>query len=50
LKVNYENIVDFSALQIKIASPEDIVSWSHGEVKNQKQSTIVPQTRKRWSF
>ena len=27
-----KNIVDFSALQIKIASPEDIVSWSHGEV------------------
>lgn len=33
-----KNIVDFSALQIKIASPEDIVSWSHGEVK--KPETI----------
>ena len=33
-----KNIVDFSALQIKIASPEDIISWSHGEVK--KPETI----------
>jgi DNA-directed RNA polymerase subunit beta' len=33
-----KNIVDFSALQIKIASPEDIMSWSHGEVK--KPETI----------
>ncbi|HPS40697.1 MAG TPA: DNA-directed RNA polymerase subunit beta', partial [Candidatus Woesebacteria bacterium] len=33
-----KNIVDFSALQIKIASPEDILSWSHGEVK--KPETI----------
>ncbi len=29
-----KNIVDFSALQIKIASPEDILSWSYGEVKD----------------
>ncbi len=28
-----KNIVDFSALQIKIASPEQILEWSHGEVK-----------------
>jgi DNA-directed RNA polymerase subunit beta' len=33
-----KNIVDFSALQIKIASPADIMSWSHGEVK--KPETI----------
>ena len=33
-----KNIVDFSALQIKIASPEDIIGWSHGEVK--KPETI----------
>ncbi|KKU84112.1 MAG: DNA-directed RNA polymerase subunit beta' [Candidatus Pacebacteria bacterium GW2011_GWB1_47_8] len=32
------NIVDFSALQISIASPEEILSWSHGEVK--KPETI----------
>jgi len=28
-----KNIVDFSALQIKIASPEKILEWSYGEVK-----------------
>ncbi len=33
-----KQIVDFSALQIKIASPEIIKSWSHGEVK--KPETI----------
>ncbi|MGD9129450.1 MAG: DNA-directed RNA polymerase subunit beta' [Candidatus Woesebacteria bacterium] len=33
-----KNIVDFSALQIKIASPEEILSWSHGEIK--KPETI----------
>ncbi|MEA2056971.1 MAG: DNA-directed RNA polymerase subunit beta' [Patescibacteria group bacterium] len=29
-----KNIFDFSALQIKIASPEQILDWSHGEVKD----------------
>ncbi len=33
-----KQIVDFSALQIKVASPEIIKSWSHGEVK--KPETI----------
>lgn len=33
-----KNIVDFSALQIKIAGPDVILSWSHGEVK--KPETI----------
>jgi len=28
----FKNIVDFSGLQIKLASPEDILSWSTGEV------------------
>jgi DNA-directed RNA polymerase subunit beta' len=28
-----KNIIDFTALQIKIASPEDILDWSYGEVK-----------------
>ena len=32
------NIVDFSALEIRIASPDTIKSWSHGEVK--KPETI----------
>lgn len=33
-----KNLVDFSALQIKIADPDTILSWSHGEVK--KPETI----------
>ncbi len=33
-----KNIIDFSALQIKIASPDTIAEWSHGEVK--KPETI----------
>ncbi len=33
-----KQIVDFSALEIKIASPETIKSWSHGEVR--KPETI----------
>lgn len=33
-----KNVVDFSALQISIASPEEVMSWSHGEVK--KPETI----------
>jgi len=33
-----KRVVDFTALQIKIASPETIKSWSHGEVK--KPETI----------
>ena len=33
-----QNVVDFSALEIKIASPDTILSWSHGEVK--KPETI----------
>ena len=33
-----KQIVDFSALQILIASPETIKSWSYGEVK--KPETI----------
>ena len=33
-----KNIIDFNALQIKIASPDMIKSWSHGEIK--KPETI----------
>ena len=33
-----KNITNFSALEIRIASPETIKSWSHGEVK--KPETI----------
>ena len=29
---NFKNIIDFDGLKIKLASPADILSWSHGEV------------------
>lgn len=28
-----KNIIDFTALQIRLASPEEMLEWSHGEVK-----------------
>ena len=28
----FKSMTDFSGLQIKLASPEEILSWSHGEV------------------
>ncbi len=28
----FKNMVDFTGLQIKLASPQDILDWSHGEV------------------
>ena len=28
----FKNMIDFSGLQIKLASPEEVLSWSHGEV------------------
>ena len=31
-------IKDFDAIRITIASPEEIRSWSFGEVKNRRQS------------
>ncbi|KKU67965.1 MAG: DNA-directed RNA polymerase subunit beta' [Microgenomates group bacterium GW2011_GWC1_47_20] len=39
-----KNIVDFAGLQIKLASPEEILSWSHGEVL--KPETINYRTQK----
>ena len=39
-----KNLVDFNTLTIKIASPEDIASWSHGEVT--KPETINYRTLK----
>jgi DNA-directed RNA polymerase subunit beta' len=43
-KANFANIVDFSGLKITLASPEDIKSWSHGEVT--KPETINYRTLK----
>lgn len=37
-----KNIVDFKTLTIKLASPQDILGWSHGEVK--KPETINYRT------
>lgn len=39
-----KNIVDFAGLQIRLASPEDILSWSHGLVT--KPETINYRTQK----
>ncbi len=38
------NIVDFTGLQIRLASPEDIKKWSHGQVT--KPETINYRTQK----
>jgi len=32
---------DIKQLQFRLASPEKVMSWSNGEVKNQKLLTIV---------
>ena len=38
------NVVDFKSMRISVASPEDILSWSHGEVL--KPETINYRTQK----
>ena len=38
------NIADFDAVRLSIASPEDILDWSHGEVT--KPETINYRTQK----
>ena len=43
-KTNFSTILDFSGLQIKLASPEEMKSWSHGEVT--KPETINYRTLK----
>ncbi len=43
-KATFANIVDFSGLKIILASPDDIKSWSHGEVT--KPETINYRTLK----
>ncbi|HRY60275.1 MAG TPA: DNA-directed RNA polymerase subunit beta' [Patescibacteria group bacterium] len=39
-----EKMIDFDAIKISLASPEDILSWSHGEVT--KPETINYRTQK----
>ena len=41
---NTTNVIDFDAIRLKIASPEAIRSWSHGEVR--KPETINYRTQK----
>ena len=36
------DVSKFKGIKVSIASPEKIRSWSYGEVKNLKQSIIVP--------
>jgi len=43
-KGNFGNIIDFTGLQITLASPADIMSWSYGEVT--KPETINYRTLK----
>lgn len=43
-KLTFANIVDFSGLQITLASPDEIKQWSHGEVT--KPETINYRTLK----
>ena len=31
--------IDFNQIKISIASPDEITSWSHGEIKNLRLST-----------
>lgn len=40
--IDFKNIADFKGLKIKLASPEEILSWSHGEVT--KPETINYRT------
>ena len=37
---NLTNENNFDSIKITLASPEKIKSWSYGEIKNQRQSTI----------
>ncbi len=41
LKAQSKTSEDFDVIKIGLASPDMIRSWSFGEVKNLKQSTIV---------
>ena len=43
-KGNFSNIIDFSGLKISLASSEDIMSWSYGEIT--KPETINYRTLK----
>ena len=40
----------FDEIKVSLASPERILSWSYGEIKNLKQSTIVRLNQKEMDF
>ena len=44
------SLVNFDHLRISIASPDEIVSWSHGEIKNLRLLTIEPLNPKEAAF
>ncbi|KKU80530.1 MAG: DNA-directed RNA polymerase subunit beta' [Candidatus Peregrinibacteria bacterium GW2011_GWA2_47_7] len=44
MSTNSGPIYDFDAVSLAVASPEEILSWSHGEVK--KPETINYRTQK----
>lgn len=39
----------FDKIQIKLASPESILEWSHGEVTKPETINTELKARKRWS-
>ena len=44
------NLVDFDHIKISIASPDEIISWSHGEIKKPQTKVcgfFMPEP-KRW--
>jgi len=42
--MDQQRVQDFDAIVVKLASPEDILNWSHGEVT--KPETINYRTQK----
>jgi hypothetical protein len=41
----YDRVNDYGAVRISLAGPNDIRSWSFGEVKKPAASTREPSTR-----
>ena len=47
---NLQSDNKFGSIKITLASPDKIKSWSFGEIKNRKQSTIEPLDQKKMDF
>ena len=41
------NLVNFDQIRISIASPEEISSWSHGEIKKNLKLSIIELSNQR---